>query len=184
MPDSLALAFSQALLMLVFLGGAVPKLGAWEEFVGVVYNYRILPDATARPLAYLIPIAELGVGIALAVPALRVPAAAFAAFLLGLFSLAITVNLLRGRREIDCGCFSSVLKQNLSWWLVVRNLGLIALAVWFGSAAGAVQTIGWVQWLIGGAVAGMVVIFYMTGAVLSAAGAQRSARVQANQGVK
>ena len=37
------------------------------------------------------------------------------------------INLRRGRRHIDCGCFQSALKQTLSWTLVMRNVVLALL---------------------------------------------------------
>ena len=39
----------------------------------------------------------------------------------------MAINLARGRRNIDCGCFQSALKQRLSWVLVARNVVLAAL---------------------------------------------------------
>jgi hypothetical protein len=45
---------------------------------------------------------------------------------------ALAVNLLRGRRQIDCGCGLSGAaggEQPLSWWLVARNVVLALLAV-------------------------------------------------------
>ena len=47
-----------------------------------------------------------------------------AAALLILFAVAMGINIRRGRRHIDCGCFQSALKQTLSWILVARNAGL------------------------------------------------------------
>jgi hypothetical protein len=38
----------------------------------------------------------------------------------------MAINIRRGRRHIDCGCFQSALKQTLSWILVARN-GVLAL---------------------------------------------------------
>jgi hypothetical protein len=52
-----------------------------------------------------------------------------AAALLALYSAAIVVNLARGRREIDCGCFGPAQRQPLSPALVLRNGVLIALAL-------------------------------------------------------
>jgi hypothetical protein len=51
-----------------------------------------------------------------------------AAGLLLLFALAMGINLRRGRRHIDCGCFQNALKQTLSWALVMRNVVLALLA--------------------------------------------------------
>jgi hypothetical protein len=62
-----------------------------------------------------------------------------------LFAVAMGINLRRGRRHIDCGCFQSALKQTLSWTLVVRNvvmallLGLAVLVA--GGSAGLLATI-------------------------------------------
>jgi hypothetical protein len=53
------------------------------------------------------------------------------AALLGLYAAAIAINLLRGRRHIDCGCsfgLSQAAAAELSWWLVLRNGVLAALA--------------------------------------------------------
>ena len=50
-----------------------------------------------------------------------------AASLLILFAVAMAINIRRGRRHIDCGCFQSALKQTLSWILVARNAALALL---------------------------------------------------------
>ena len=48
--------------------------------------------------------------------------------LLTIFSGAIAINLARGRTNIDCGCFGPALRQELSGWLLLRNLFLMILA--------------------------------------------------------
>ena len=54
--------------------------------------------------------------------------AATFAVLLGLFAVAISINLVRGR-DIDCGCFSTVTPSKITYWHVVRNLALASGAV-------------------------------------------------------
>jgi len=52
--------------------------------------------------------------------------------LLSLYAAGISINLYRGRRDIDCGCNGPASTQALSWWLVSRNLvflGLVLLAM-------------------------------------------------------
>jgi hypothetical protein len=165
----------------VFLVGGLGKLRAPDAFEGVVYNYRLLPDAWVRPVARGLPMVELALAAALLPAALRPYAAGTAVALLAIVTLAVGVNLLRGRREIDCGCFSSELRQTLSGWLVLRNLALLGLAWWLaGGPAASVQPAGgaW-TWLLGTAGAVMVVLLYQAGAHLSAAARQaanRSAR--------
>jgi hypothetical protein len=169
--DPMILAFSQAILMLVFLAGAWSKLRARETFEGVVYNYRLLPEFSVRPASYLLPLAELAVGLGVVYTPTRPYAAVGAVLLLVVFNIAIGVNLARGRREIDCGCFSSVLKQRLSGGLILRNAALMGLAAWL--AWGAPQALagtaaGWLDWLVGLAAALVVAFVYMTASLLAA----------------
>ena len=111
-------------LSLVFAAAAVSKIVAWGELEGVVRNFRVLPGVLVVPVTRVLPPAELALAVGLLVPATRSLAAAGALVLLLAFTVAIGVNVARGRTDIDCGCFRSSLKQNLSWWLVVRNLVL------------------------------------------------------------
>jgi uncharacterized membrane protein YphA (DoxX/SURF4 family) len=112
----------RVLTTLVFATALTGKLLHADELVGIVANYRLAPEIFARPLAWIVMALEalvvLSVGAGLAPRA----GAALAIALLGAFALAMTVNLLRGRSEIDCGCFQSGLRQRLSGALVVRNL--------------------------------------------------------------
>jgi cytochrome c oxidase subunit IV len=136
---------------LVFAAAAVGKLRNWHVFEGVVANYRMLPEPLVRPFAYLLPPLELLVAVALVTLSAPVPETA-AATLLGLFAAAMGVNIVRGRREIDCGCFSSALKQTLRWSLVVRNVVMIVLLTACAAADGG-QVTGrmWISGVLGGA---------------------------------
>lgn len=116
-------------LALVFGGGALSKMSAWAELEGVVANFRVLPRSLVPAATWILPPVELALAFGVLVPATRVPAALVMAALLAAFALAIAINIGRGRIDIDCGCFRSSLKQNLSWWLVLRNAVLIVVAV-------------------------------------------------------
>lgn len=123
-----ALALTAALVLAAVFGpAAVAKLRAPEAFAGVVENYRLLPPALVRPAALALPPVELAAALGLLLPATRPYAAAAAVALLLVFAAAMGVNLARGRRDIDCGCFVSPLRQKVSWALVARNLALAAL---------------------------------------------------------
>jgi hypothetical protein len=45
--------------------------------------------------------------------------------LLCLFSIAIAINLSRGRSDISCHCAGILGNQKLSWWQLLRNAGLL-----------------------------------------------------------
>lgn len=160
-------AYSQVLLLIVFAAAGWSKLRSPEAFEGVVYNFRILPERAAGPFSRLLPVAELVVAVALVFPTTRGAAAAGAMALLAVFSIAIAVNLARGRRAIDCGCFSSTLKQDLSGALILRNVALMGLAgllVWQPPVAGGqLQT---ALWLVGAAAALLTVFIYTSATYL------------------
>ncbi len=163
--ESVITAYAQVLLLIVFGAAGWTKLRSLEAFEGVVYNFRILPESAARPAAWLLPVAELGVAVGLMFPGTRATAAAAAIALLVVFCVAIAVNLARGRREIDCGCFSSTLKQHLSAGLILRNgllAGLAGLLVW-QPATGQAQA---ALWLVGAAAALLTVFIYTSATYL------------------
>ncbi len=111
---------------LVFTQAALPKLRNTQVFAGVLANYRLLPAFLTAPAALLLPLVECAVGFGLMLDhgSLFAP---MAMALLLLFAAAMGINIARGRREIDCGCGRSDLRQPLSWLLVVRNVLLVAL---------------------------------------------------------
>lgn len=112
----------------VFAAAAAGKIRHRHELAGVVANYRLLPQRLATPAAWTIVGLECLIVLSL-VTGLRLTAGtALAIALLIGFALAMAINLARGRREIDCGCFQSGLRQRLSRALVARNL-LLAICL-------------------------------------------------------
>ena len=122
----LVIALSLAAL---WLAAATHKLRAFGAFSAVVTDYRLVPARAAGVCAAAVTASELGLGIGLLFPAGRNPALAGSALVLALYAGAIAVNLLRGRRFIDCGCAGFAGLQPLGAWLVVRNLALALMAL-------------------------------------------------------
>jgi hypothetical protein len=129
---------------LILLLAALDKLRDLEQFTAVVAQYRILPGAGAAWAARAIPLAEICAAGLLLWPAARPAGATLAVALLLTFAAAIAVNLLRGRRDIDCGCGGLGGGQTLSWWLVLRNVVLAVLAL-AGAAEGTARTLTWLD---------------------------------------
>jgi hypothetical protein len=96
-------------------------MGFWQALAG----YRLLPQAMTRTAAQLLPWAEISCAVSLILfPESPLPI--FAALGLWLvYGAAIAINLLRGRRQVDCGCGGLGADQTLHWGLVIRN-GLLA----------------------------------------------------------
>ena len=112
-------------LSLLLLGAAWHKLRDFAGFRDALDGYRLLPTRWTGRSAALLLIAELASGIALLLPGVESAAALAAGLLLLLYSVAIGINLARGRREIDCGCGVAGARRPLSEALIARNVLLI-----------------------------------------------------------
>jgi hypothetical protein len=112
---------------LILLLAAMQKAAHWRLLPGVIANYRLLPRAMVLPVAVVLPLVEMIVGVLVLSAQLSPFAELTAIGLLILFAAAMAVNLRRGRAHIDCGCGRPFLKQTLRWSLVARNAVLAAL---------------------------------------------------------
>jgi len=129
-----------------FAASVAHKLRDTAGFVTTVDQYRLLPRMLAAPAAFAITGAEvLAIGGLLWLPSALGPVVAV--LLLGLFALAMAINLLRGRREIACGCSLGTAADTIGWGLVARN-GLLAVVALAG-AAGRVWPTGALDWVDG-----------------------------------
>lgn len=140
---------------LVFATAGIAKLRNRRVFPGVVANYRLMPEAFVKPVALVLPFAELALGLALVAGIGRFAAPAIA--LLLVFAAAMAINIGRGRAHIDCGCGRSELRQPLSRTLVMRNSGLALLLV---PTLVATPVFASAEWLI--ALAGGLALFLLT----------------------
>ena len=115
----------------LFLGACLAKIRNPELFALAVNRYRILPGYGVNLVAITMPWIELTTSLAiLAAPARWRAAGAFLITgMLAVFTLAISLNLLRGI-EVSCGCFSTQPDATVSdGWNLVRNAALIWLSV-------------------------------------------------------
>lgn len=117
-----------ALLAIVFLSGGWQKLRNIDSFAMAIEQYQLLPASLAPGAAWGMLAAELAAGVLLLPIATRELGAALALLVLVVVTAAVAINLMRGRRAIDCGCGGPEGSQHLSWGLVLRN-GLLSLSV-------------------------------------------------------
>ncbi len=125
--DPVALWVSRFVLLFVFGVAAFHKLSSPPAFVATLRNYRLLPAALTSVVAYLIIGAELVTTLGLAFG--QHNAGWLSAALLFIYAGAMALNIIRGRRDIDCGCAGPAQRQPLSRWLVIRNLVLLIPAI-------------------------------------------------------
>ena len=160
----------------LFLSASLHKLGDFANFRVTLADYRLVPWWVSGAVARGVAAAELVTGAALLSPLARPFGFAAAAGLLALYTAAIAVNLLRGRRFIDCGCLGPAQRTPLGWGLVARNatFGGLALA---GLAPVAARPLLWVDLLsAAGGVAFLAILHQSVSGLLANAPRLRALR--------
>jgi hypothetical protein len=115
-----ALAFAA-----LFGSAAFSKLRESAVFIATLEDYRLVPRKMSGLVGVLIISLECAVAAGLLWPATRATSGLIGAGLMLIYGSAIAVHLIRGRREIDCGC--SLQRRPIARWMVVRNLIFAAM---------------------------------------------------------
>jgi hypothetical protein len=130
----------------LFFAAALHKARDLHGFADTISDYQIFAARFsawgARGLAAL----ELVCGLCLLLPSIDPLGSLIALGLFALYSGAIGINLLRGRRQIDCGCMGFGSRQTLSGWLLVRN-ALLALLALMALAPASARPLGWIDFI-------------------------------------
>jgi hypothetical protein len=127
----------RAALALLFFWAATHKLRDVAGFKGALAAYELLPQRGLGAFASLLIATEVVLATSLLAfvgsrpgeSGVGAGVALTAAGLLCVYSGAIIINLLRGRRHIDCGCFGAAKRRALGSGLVTRNAVLVIVAV-------------------------------------------------------
>jgi hypothetical protein len=127
-PDPALQGALRGALALLLLAAAHHKLRDPVRFREALAGYGMAPARALPPLARLLIAAELGLGLALAIPASGPAPAWLAAALFAAYAAAMAAGLARGRRGMDCGCGAR--PQPLREGLLARNGALIGIALW------------------------------------------------------
>lgn len=113
----------------LFVMPAAIGLVAFEVLIAIDLATGLISSLVTATTAGTVSGSTTTVGTVGTAPALSPWAGLAATGLLVIYGLAIGINLLRGRSEIDCGCLGPAARQPLSSWLLARN-GILA----FGAA--------------------------------------------------
>ncbi|MGE3594599.1 MAG: MauE/DoxX family redox-associated membrane protein [Dehalococcoidia bacterium] len=147
---------SRLLLLLIFGSAVAGKLIAPQKFTAVMRDYRLLPEAMAPAAALMVILLETFTVIGIWWPATRLWAALVAVMLLVVYSVAIAINVRRGRLSIDCGCSWGTSRQRLSSMLCVRNaLFVVPCAVAGLPTTSGLDVIGTASSLLGAVALGL-----------------------------
>lgn len=125
--------FFTLFLAYIFLFSAISKMQNYSMHREIVESYQILPKILISITTLFFIIAEVMASILIIFHTAFLNIAIITLITLTLiYSLAILVNLIRGRRDLSCGCGGVLGDHDLSYKLIVRN-GLIVLCLLFAS---------------------------------------------------
>lgn len=125
----------------IFLWASWEKILEPAAFLQIMANYRILPGSLVPFTAVVLPYLEGILGVLL-IAGFRTRACALVAeLLLGIFTIALILNLVRGV-DVACGCFSlsETTGRSMAWDLL-RDGVLLTLTAWIFYAAPGTQRI-------------------------------------------
>jgi methylamine utilization protein MauE len=106
---------------LLFASAAWHKARDPIAFWQVLAAYRLLPEPLVRPVSRVIPIVEGATALALlSLYESSLPIVAAVCLWLA-YGAAMSINLVRGRTQMECGCGGVAGDQRISWALVIRN---------------------------------------------------------------
>lgn len=111
-----------------FLTSGLSKLRDPSGFVLGVLDYKVLPPKLGVLYAGIVPIVEVMAGLGLVVGIWPKVVGLLSAALLFSFLVAVSINLVRGRR-IDCHCFGSRQSEPLGGVTVARISALLLCAL-------------------------------------------------------
>lgn len=128
--------FVRLLLGLLLCSVGVSKLAHPAHFRRGIQDYHLIPSvldsrmALSTLVVYSLPVAEIVAGLGLISGFFLIPATALATLLMIVFSLAMGINLARGRTDLSCHCAGALGDHRISWWLLGRN-GMLIIGLLF-----------------------------------------------------
>lgn len=134
-------------LCLLLTSAASHKVLNRSVFYNQLSAYGLLPLPMLGLAVLVLPLVELSLATALLIPFLRDFALVGAALLLDFYAAIMLISILRGRRNIDCGCGGSEGATPISYGHVARNLLLSGLALWMTGATAA-RSLSFADWLL------------------------------------
>ena len=122
---ALVIALVRLVLSLVFGVAGITKLTDQKGTREAVMNFGA-PKGAVPSIAVVLPLMELAIALGLLFSATAWLSALAALFVLGIFVVAISINLAQGKTH-ECHCFGQIYSRPLGWSTLVRNV-VFALA--------------------------------------------------------
>ena len=124
----LTFLFLRVIIGIVFLISSIGKIIDHKKFIQIVINYEILSPSLSLLYGFFLPYIELIIAIMI-ILGLFVDAAGYVGILMILsFIYAVSVNVVRGRKNLDCGCFGKFLERKLGLPTLLDDIVILLLS--------------------------------------------------------
>lgn len=120
---------SRLFLSLVFFSSSIYKISNFPQHVNTIFNYQVLPKKYVKFLAVIGIVLEVFISLGLFLGLFLKISSILTILLLLLYIIFVSVNLLRGRNNISCGCGGIVGDKEISSSIIIRNLLFILIAL-------------------------------------------------------
>lgn len=112
----------------LFIWAALAKIADLPAFAAQVHNFRMLPLPLENLFALTLPWVELVAGVVLVTNLAPRAGTIILGALLLVFFIAILAAIIRNL-DIGCGCFGTHDAARTGWITLLRDLGMLALAI-------------------------------------------------------
>ena len=119
---------SIGLMVILFLFSSIDKILHYEGFLNALRDYSLVPQGFAMYLAIPVIVTEAMISLGLTMKQWRSVSSFTAACTLGVFSVALLVNHIYGKRGV-CGCWFTITLAQGTGLHILQNLLLIALSI-------------------------------------------------------
>lgn len=150
----------------IFLAAGLRKLRNREATAASIDLYRILPGQGGRFVALPLALLEVTSGLLLLMPSERFFGALAISTILGAYTFAIGLNVVRGTTDFDCGCGDMLLVQPGAA-LLARNAVILVFTAGLAFVRGAPPDA--LHWIAAVSIALLVLILWRYANMLIAA---------------
>ena len=146
----------------LFLTSALGKIKRFKNHEKIIRAYQIVPYKSTKFFAVLDVSFEVIVGLFLVTSIFLEISIPFASFMLLVYSIAVSINLLRGRKELDCGCGGIVGDNKISIFLVIRNITFIMILILLGNSMKfeGIQEYNQMYWIVQLLIVQFIILIY------------------------
>ncbi len=116
------------ILGIIFIISSIFKQITINDFIETIKSYEILPPDAAQPVALLICITEMLIGIMIIFNIYGKPAVRISMIML-IFFISFTIYSMATGKEWICNCFGSLFSQKINYLVLLRDIIFLCVSI-------------------------------------------------------